>query len=321
VADSIGLWGIPIAVLGGAIRTSTPFIFVSVGECITERSGRINLGLEGTLIFGAMTGFAVSFHTGSFLGADSALHWMAPWIGVLAAGAAGALMGFVHAFLCNQKRVNDIAVGIALMLFGIGIAFYLGKNLIKEKAPQLQEIQFLWFAENPAIRAAANVNLLFICGCILAPLVQWGLRATRWGMIVRTVGESVDAARAMGYSVNGVRTIATMVGGALAGMGGSFLTLYYPGGWSEGLSQGQGLMAVALVIFARWKPLNCLWASLLFGGTQALAPALQAADIQWGRHLFLAAPYILTLVVMIITCSPKRAQIGAPAELGKIRTA
>src|SRR3984893_18468539 len=122
---SIGLWTVPAAVLGGAIRVSTPFVFVSLGECITERSGRINLGLEGTLDMGAMSGYGISYLTGS------------PWLGVLAAGATGAAMGALHASICGLPRVNDIAVGIALMLFGTGLAFYLGKPLIEPTAPRL----------------------------------------------------------------------------------------------------------------------------------------------------------------------------------------
>ncbi len=217
---------------------------------------------------------------------------------------------------CQRPRVNDIAVGIALMLFGIGLAFYLGKPLIQPEAPHLQSIPFGFWSGSQALRSALEVNLLFILGCALAPLLAWGFKCTRWGLILRTVGESADSARAMGYSVNQVRMLATMAGGFLAGIGGSFLSLFYPGSWNEGLSSGQGLIAVALVIFARWKPLNCLWAALLFGGAQALAPALQAYGITQGRYLFGAVPYVLTLVIMIITCSPKRTFVGAPAELG-----
>ena len=119
----------------------------------------------------------------------------------------------------------------------------------------------------------------------------------------------------MGYSVNAIRMRATMLGGSLAGVGGSFLSLYYPGSWNEGLSSGQGITAVALVIFARWNPMLCFWASLLFGGAAALGPALQSIGFSQGYQLFNAAPYILTLVIMIITCSPKRTLVGAPAEL------
>jgi simple sugar transport system permease protein len=212
--------------------------------------------------------------------------------------------------------VNDIAVGIALMLFGVGLATYLGKPLIEPTAPHLQAIPFGFWAANPIIKSALDVNLLFIIGCLLAPLLAWGFKSTRWGMIVRTVGESAESARAMGYSVNGVRMMATMAGGFLAGVGGSFLSLYYPGSWNEKLSSGQGLIAVALVIFARWNPINCLYAALLFGGAGAIGPALQAEGVTKGYYLIAAAPYVLTLGIMIATCSPKRTFVGAPAELG-----
>ena len=243
----IGLWTVPLAVLGGAVRVSTPFLFVSLGECITERSGRINLGLEGTLVMGAMAGYGVSYLTGS------------PWLGVLAAGIAGAGMGALHAGICGLPRVNDIAVGIALMLFGVGLAFYLGKPLIEPTAPRLPSIDFGWWSDIPQVRAALRINVLFLFGVALAPILVWALRTTRWGLIIRTAGESADAALAMGYSVNMIRLRATMFGGFLAGIGGSFLSLFYPGSWNEGLSSGQGITAVALVIFARWNPMLCLW--------------------------------------------------------------
>jgi general nucleoside transport system permease protein len=300
---SLGYWIVPIAMIGGAVRVSTPFLFVSLGECITERSGRINLGLEGTLVMGAMSGFATSYLTGS------------PWLGVFAAGLSGALLGAIHASIAGMEKVNDIALGIALMLFGTGLAFFLGKPLIEPVAPILPAIEFGWWSDIPQVKAALRVNVLFLIGLALAPILVWALRTTRWGLILRTVGESADAARAMGYSVNGTRLLATMIGGFLAGIGGSFLSLFYPGSWNEGLSSGQGFTAVALVIFARWNPMLCLWASLLFGAAAALGPALQSVGFSSGYHLFNAMPYFLTLLIMIITCSPKRTLIGAPAEL------
>jgi simple sugar transport system permease protein len=291
-----------IAVLGGAIRVGTPFLFVSLGECLTEKSGRINLGLEGNLVMGAMAGYGVAWISGS------------PWLGVLAAGATGVVLGFVHALLCQQPRVNDIAVGIALMIFGTGLAFFLGKPLIQPSAPHLPALSLGAWSNNPALRAALEINALFVVGMILAPVMAWFFRSTRWGLAIRTVGESDDAARAMGLDVNGVRMLATMAGGFLAGVGGAFLSLYYPGGWSEGLSSGQGLMAVALVIFARWDPMRCLYASLLFGGAGALGPSLQSVGVTWGYYLFNAAPYVLTLVLMIAASSTK-VRSGMPGSL------
>ena len=302
-AGALGLLGVPLAVLGGALRVSTPFLFVSLGECLTEKSGRVNLGLEGTLVMGAMTGFGISYASGS------------PWLGVLVAGLVGVVFGALHGWLCGRPRVNDIAVGIALMLLGVGLAFFLGKPLIKPVAPKLPAFSLGAWSDVPALRAALEVNVLFVVGVALAFGLRSLLRRTRWGLILRTVGESADAARAMGYDVARVRLLATMTGGFFAGVGGSFLSLYYPGSWSEGLSSGQGLMAVALVIFARWDPVRCLWASLMFGGASALGPALQSVGITGGYYLFGAAPYLLTLVIMIGTSSATRTLAGQPAEL------
>jgi ABC-type uncharacterized transport system permease subunit len=302
-AVALGWWGVPVAVIGGAIRSSTPFLFVSIGECLTEKSGRINIGLEGNLVMGAMSAYGIAYLSGS------------PWLGIVVAGIAGMLLGILHAWACSRPRVNDIAVGIALMLFGTGLAFFLGKPFVEPKAPNLASIEFGWWSDVPQVQAALKVNVLFIIGIILVPILDWVLRNTRWGLIVRTVGDSDDTARASGFPINRVRTVCTAIGGFLAGVGGSFLSLYYPGSWNEGLSSGQGLMAVALVIFARWKPLWCLYASLLFGGASAIGPALQSVGITSGYYLFNAAPYVLTLGIMVITCSPRTTLAGAPHEL------
>ncbi|HEY5452653.1 MAG TPA: ABC transporter permease, partial [Polyangia bacterium] len=264
--------GVLLGVVGGAIRISTPFLFVSLGECLTEKSGRVNLGLEGTLVMGAMSAYGVSYISGS------------PWLGVLTAGIAGVVLGALHASLCARPRVNDVAVGIALMLFGVGLAFFLGKPLIGPSAPHLPSFSAGWWSASDQVRSALQINTLFVLGLAMTVAVRFVLLRTRWGLVIRTVGESADAARAMGYDVARVRLLATMAGGFLAGVGGSFLSLFYPGSWNEGLSSGQGLMAVALVIFARWNPVRCLAASLLFGGASALGPALQSVGVMSGYY-------------------------------------
>ncbi|TIV52543.1 MAG: ABC transporter permease, partial [Mesorhizobium sp.] len=184
----IGLWGVPLAMLGGAIRVSTPFIFVSLGEAITERSGRINLGLEGTLVFGAMSAYAIAVMTGS------------PWLGLLAAALAGLCFGLFHGWICKFPKVNDIAIGIALMLFGTGLAFFFGKPFIQPSAPDLPAIPFGNWSDIPQVQAALNVNVLFLIGAALAVFLWWAFRNTRVGLIVRVVGDSADAARAMGLN-------------------------------------------------------------------------------------------------------------------------
>jgi ABC-type uncharacterized transport system permease subunit len=298
---------VAVAVLGGAIRVGTPFLFVSLGECLTEKSGRINLGLEGVLVFSAMAGFGGSYLTGS------------PWAGVLLAGVSGAMLASLHGAVCSLQRVNDVAMGIALMLLGAGLAFYLGKPLIQPQAPQIPSIDLGGWSSSPAVQAALKINALFPIGVALALAMGWAFMSTRWGLVVRMVGDSSDAAKALGTSVTGVRIAATTAGGFIAGLGGASLSLHYPGSWNEGLSSGQGLIAVALVIFARWSPVRCLGAALLFGGAGALGPALQSVGVSGYYYLFNAVPYILTLAILVWTCSPKRSLKGAPTELGVSR--
>lgn len=305
--ESTAFFDVLLAVLGGAIRVGTPFLFVSLGECLTEKAGRINLGLEGVLVFSAMAGFGGSYLSGS------------PWLGVLLAGLSGALLASLHGLVCSLPRVNDIAMGIALMLLGAGLAFYLGKGLIQPQAAQIPAIPLGGWSDSPNVQAALKINALFPLGLLLALALGWAFANTRWGLLVRMVGDSADAARALGTSVNGVRIWATTAGGFIAGLGGASLSLFYPGSWNEGLSSGQGLIAVALVIFARWSPWRCLGAALLFGGAGALGPALQGVGVSGYYHLFNAVPYALTLAILVATCSPKRSLKGAPLELGVSR--
>lgn len=301
-ANSLGWWGVPLAIAGGAIRVGTPLLWVSLGETVTEKAGRINLGLEGTLLMGAMTAFAVSLATGN------------PWFGVVAAACVGVLLGALHGVLCSFRRVNDTAMGIALMLAGSGLAFWLGKPLIQPSATPLAPIALGAWSDQPALRAALAINPLFVVGAVLAFGVYWAFGHTRVGLRLRVVGDSENAARAFGLSPSGYRIAATAFGGACAGVGGASLSLVYPGAWSEALSSGQGVMAVALVIFARWDPRRCILAGLLFGGASAISPALQAMGYSQGYYLFGALPYVLTLALLIGLGKPGPSH-GAPGEL------
>ena len=296
-----------IAVLGGAIRVSTPFMFVALGETLTEKSGRINLGLEGNLVLGAMVAYAISFHSGS------------PWLGVLAAGLAGTVLGTLHGVICSLPRVNDIAVGIAMMSLGRGTAFFFGKPYVQPTAPRLDAIALGDWVPNSALRTALKINPLFFAGIAIAIVMWWALANTRAGLILRMTGDCEPAARALGVDPNRVRTLSTAAGGCLAGVGGAFLSLSYPGSWNEGLSSGQGLMAVALVIFARWNPLRCILAALLFGAAGAIGPALQSVGVSHGYYFYNAALYILPLVIMILTARSKVAAREAPGELSIVK--
>lgn len=301
-ASSLGWWGVPLAIVGGAIRVGTPLLWVSLGETVTEKAGRINLGLEGTLLMGAMSAFAVSLATGN------------PWFGVIAAAFVGLLLGALHGALCSLARVNDTAMGIALMLAGSGLAFWLGKPLIQPSAPGLPAIVLGGWTDQPAVKAALSINPLFVLGLLLAFVTTWALAHTRFGLRLRVIGDSENAARAFGLSPAAYRVAATAFGGACAGVGGASLSLVYPGAWSEALSSGQGVMAVALVIFARWDPRRCILAGLLFGGASAISPALQALGYSQGYYLLAALPYALTLALLIGLGKPGPSD-GAPGEL------
>ncbi|MBC7377417.1 MAG: ABC transporter permease [Burkholderiaceae bacterium] len=294
-------------IFGGALRVGVPFLFVSLGECLTEKSGRINLGLEGVLVLSAMASFGGAYLSGS------------PWIGVLVGAIAGGLLAALHGLLCSLEGVNDVATGIALMLLGTGLAFYLGKPLIQPQAPQIPAIELGNWSDSQAVRAALQINALLPLGILLAVALWWAFARTRAGLLVRMAGDSANATRALGYSVSGIRIAATAVGGMIAGLGGASLTLFYPGSWTEGISSGQGLIAVALVIFARWSPLRCAGAALLFGGAGAIGPALQSVGVSWGYHLFNTVPYVLTLVILVITCKPGSVALGSPGELSSTR--
>ena len=205
-------------------------------------------------------------------------------------------------------------MGIALMLAGSGLAFWLGKPLIQPTAPGLPALMLGGWTDQPAVKAALSINPLFVLGLVLAFVVHWALGRTRFGLRLRVVGDSENAARAFGLSPTAYRIAATAFGGACAGVGGSSLSLVYPGAWSEALSSGQGVMAVALVIFARWDPRRCILAGLLFGGASAISPALQAMGYSAGYYLFGALPYVLTLAVLIGLGKPGPSH-GAPGEL------
>lgn len=295
------------AILGGALRVGTPYLFVSLGECLTEKSGRINLGLEGVLVLSAMAAFGGAYLSGS------------AWLGVLAGATAGMLLATLHGLLCSLPRVNDIATGIALMLLGMGLAFFWGKPLIQPQAPQLPALPLGSWSDSAVVQSALQINILMPLGVALAVAMAWAFKNTRWGMLVRLAGDSATAARAQGYPVVGIRVASTAAGGFLAGMGGASLTLFYPGSWNEGISSGQGLIAVALVIFARWSPLRCVGAALMFGGAGAMGPALQSIGIGWGYHLINTVPYVLTLLILVLTCKPGSVAQGSPGELSSSR--
>ena len=297
-----------LSLLAGAIRVSTPYLFVSLGECLTEKGGRVNLGLEGILVSGAMSGYAASLLTGS------------PWVGVLAAGLVGLLLGCLHGLVCSLPRVSDIAFGIALMLLGTGLAFYLGKPFIEPQAPMSANRSISAHGRrSPQLHNALHINPLFVIGVVLAFVLQWGCATTRWGMALAPRRRSRRDARAMGYPLTRMRIVATAVGGFVAGIGGAYLSLVYPGSWNEGLSSGQGTDGRRAGDFRALAAFAMPVGRAAFRCGRRTRPGV-AGDRRDERLLPLnAAPYVLTLAIMIVNCRPDRTLAGAPGELSLTR--
>jgi simple sugar transport system permease protein len=292
-----------------AVKSSTAVLLAALGEIVAERSGVLNLGLEGMLLFGALAGFAVGASTGD------------PALALGAAALAGGLAALLHAFFAVTLGASQVLSGLALSLLGAGVTGVLGRDLLG--APGL----VLPSAPVPGLSALPVVGpMLFdqplptYLALALGPLLWWALSRTRAGLFVRACGENASAARACGVPVRTVRYACTCLGGALCGVGGAFLSLSFTPGWREGMSAGQGWIAIAMVIFSLWRPLRALCGGLFFGGLMAAQFLAQTGGLAWMPvWLLRAAPYLLTIAVLAVTqASPRlRRRSGAPADLGR----
>lgn len=296
-----------LAVGAGAIRSGTPVLLAALGEVVTERAGILNLGLEGIMLVGAFSGVAVTLHTGSTT------------LGVVAALVAGALLGLLHAFFCLRFGANQVATGIAMMIFGMGVSAFLGVDYVGEAIAPVSPTPIPGLADIPYMGPVLfSHDALVYMAYVLVPATALILYRTRLGLAIRAVGENPDAAAAAGIRVGLVRYFATAFGGALAGLGGAYLSLVYTQGWVENMAAGRGLVAVGLVIFAAWDPWKAALGAVLFGGAASFQLRLQAAGADISQYLLGMMPYILVMVVLVaatIRVSRKRATI--PAALGK----
>jgi simple sugar transport system permease protein len=311
VNSSIGVF-----VLASAVAYGTPLLYAALGELLAERSGVLNLGVEGMMLMGAVAGFwAVQRLPGpgpaALMGA------------VVIAAVAGALMALIHAFLVITLRSNQIVSGLALTIFGLGLSSYLANDLELANAPA--DHHFASFLPQ-GMRDAPVVgpilfdqNALVYASWACVALCAWYLARTRPGLNVRAVGESPAAADAMGLNVTGYRYAHTLVGGAFAGIGGATVSLAITPLWVDGLTGGAGWIAIALVIFAFWRPVLCLVGAYLFGAFQALPFTFQAKSVLTGvpPEFFQALPYVMTIVVLVaVSSAGARLRLGAPAGLG-----
>ncbi|MHB8156221.1 MAG: ABC transporter permease [Desulfocucumaceae bacterium] len=306
MADT-GQTSVIILILATAVTAGTPILYAALGELLAERSGIINLGVEGMMLIGAVCGFmaAVSFHN--------------PWAGVLAAMLAGGALALIHAVLSVTLRSNQVVSGLAITIFGTGLSGYLGKNFIGIPLPVpfvakpmgiLGDIPFIgpvFFNHDPLVYATY----------LLVPALWFFIYKTRPGLHLRSIGENPAAADSLGVKVFLLRYIYVVAGGALAGLGGAYLSLAYAPSWLENMTAGRGWIAVALVIFAIWNPFRAMIGAYIFGGIDALGFRLQVLGVVVPPFFLNMMPYIFTVLVLIVVIGRNRsAGTGSPKALG-----
>jgi simple sugar transport system permease protein len=275
-------------VLTGSIQSSTSVLYAALGEVVVERAGVINLGVEGTMLMGAVTGFMVTAQTGNAL------------LGVLGGALAAGLFNLILAYLVATRKANQLASGLALMFFGLGLSALVGKPYVGQLVHGLDRLPIPLLADIPVIgRILFDHDILIYLMVPLAALIWWVLFHTKWGLSLRAVGESKTVAFAAGLKPDLLQYQAVFIGGVLAGLGGAHLSLAFAQSWSEGMTSGRGFIAVALVIFAAWHPLRAVAAALLFGGALALQLQLQARGANISPFLLDMIPYLLTLGVLL----------------------
>jgi|TARA_B110000091_G_scaffold197965_1_gene226612 simple sugar transport system permease protein len=297
-----------VSLLATLIVAATPILLAATGELIVEKSGVLNLGVEGMMIIGAICGFIAAVNTDS------------PLIGFIVAALAGAALSLLFAVLTQYLLANQVASGLALTLFGLGLSALLGHGYSGIKPPSSPKMEWFGMAELPVVGPIFFNHDMMVYFSIFLVLVVWlFLKFTRGGLILRAVGENHEAAHALGYKVIRIRILAIMFGGACAGMGGAYLSLVRVPQWTEGMTAGAGWIALAIVVFASWKPWRLILGAYLFGGVTILQLNLQANGFDMPVSYLSMAPYLVTIVVLVImSADRRRASLNAPASLGKI---
>lgn len=297
----------PTLLLASLIVASVPIILAAIGELVVERAGVLNLGVEGMMIMGAVCGFITAVETGS------------PVLGFAGGAAGGAALSLIFAVLTQFLLANQVATGLALTLFGLGLSSLLGQSYVGIKPPLTGAVSLGPLADLPFVgRVLFSHDWVVYLSVASVAAVWWVLRSTRTGLILRAVGESHDAAHALGYKVRRIRVLAILFGGAMAGLGGAYISLVRVPQWTDGITSGAGWIALAIVVFASWRPWRVLLGAYLFGGIAVLQLNLQAAGARIPVEYLSSAPYLITIVVLVIMSSGKgKAALNAPASLGQ----
>ncbi|MBG0777780.1 MAG: ABC transporter permease [Desulfovibrionaceae bacterium] len=293
-----------LPILAATVQSGTPILYATLGEMLTERSGVLNLGVEGMMIIGALAAFVVTGATGS------------PWLGFLAAGAAGALLGALHALACLVFQGNQVVSGLALTIFGVGLADFLGTPFIGTTVPGFDKLSVPLLSALPVFGDIFFRQDALVYVSYVMPLVFWlTMRRTSLGLAVDAAGEHPAAASAAGLDPVALRWFGVVGGGFLVGLGGAYLSLAYTHLWTSGMTAGRGWIAVALVIFAFWRPGRAVFGAYLFGGIMAFQLRLQAMGADLPSSLLLMLPYGLTVFVLAAS-SARGGGVGAPRGLG-----
>ena len=297
----------PILLIAAIMSASTPVLLASTGELIVEKSGVLNLGVEGMMIIGAIFGFAAAVETGS------------PMLGFVVAAIGGALLSLIFGFLTQYLFSNQVATGLALALFGLGFSSLIGQGYVGIKPPNAPSLDIPVLTDLPVVGPILfGHDPMVYFSILLVALVAWTLAKTRTGLVLRAVGEGHDAAHALGYKVVRIRMVAIMFGGACAGMGGAYVSLILVPQWTEGMTAGAGWIALAIVVFGSWRPWRVLMGAYLFGGITALQLRLQAAGVAIPVEYLSMSPYLITIVVLVVMSAKKsKSALGAPASLGR----
>lgn len=293
----------PIVFLASLLVAATPLLLATIGELVVEKSGVLNLGVEGMMITGAICGFAIAVNTGS------------PVLGLLAAAVGGALLSMIFAILTQVMLANQVASGLGLTLFGLGLSALIGQDYQGVKPPSFDLWKFT-VAEATETRGpiVATLDWVVFLALFLTLAVWAVLKYTRAGLILRAVGENHDAAHALGYKVVRIRVAAIAFGGACAGLGGAYISLIRVPQWTEGMTAGIGWIALALVVFASWKPQRAVLGAYLFGGLGAVQLNLQGAGVAIPVEYLAMSPYLITILALVLLSADKS---GAPASLGR----
>ncbi len=286
---------------------ATPLLIAALGELVVERSGVLNLGVEGMMVMGAVTGFAVALTTGS------------PWLGVIAAIIVGALFSLLFGFLTLTLVTNQVATGLALTLLGLGLSGMIGESFVGQPGIKLGTLYIPGLTELPFVgKLFFGQDPIFYLSILLTFGVVWFLFRTRAGLTLRSVGDNHGSAHALGINVIGIRYLAVMFGGACAGLAGGFLSLVYTPQWIENMTAGRGWIALALVVFASWRPLRVLAGAYLFGAVSIGQLHAQALGIGIPSQLLSSLPYLATVIVLVLISRNRRlTMINTPASLGR----